>query len=421
MNRRHFLKGGSALLALPLLQSSLLAKESAKKPPTRMIFIGYGYGPTFDWFPDIKQIGKNYALTNALKPLEKFKSDFSVVSGLAHLNHTAVHSSCETFLTGADTKRTPGRAFHNDISVDQVAALHLGKGNRFSTLALSDAQTTGCGTGASLSWDQVGNPVMGIQDPIKLYDYLFGGGLIPIKKKKEMLADRRSILDAVLQEANSMKNKVSSSDKDKMEEYFTSIRSLENRLSKEVQWVDTPPPKVRITRPKSRLQGTAKYEVMFDMIATAFQTDLTRISTLRIGSDELLNEANKELGYRMGGHVMSHYKESGGFELEASRLRDLKHSRILAYLIDKLKKTTDVNGSNLLDNTIIVMGSGVRTHHNLRNLPIIVAGHGGKLKQGQHIYQKDGHLSNLFLTLLQAAGVPASSFSDSNDTINGLI
>jgi hypothetical protein len=369
----------------------------------------------------VKESGTLNKFTAALQPLEKYKKDISLISGLTHYNHKAVHSSCETFLTGADIKRTPGRAFHNDISVDQVLAGHLGKNSRFASLPLSDNKVDGCGKGASLSWDQVGNPVMGIQDPLTLYNSMFGGGLIPLEKRKSLLADRRSVLDAVLHEASSLNKKVTRQDKAKIDEYFTSIRSLEKRLAKEVEWVDTPPPKVNLKQPQSRMSGMVKYRSMIDMIVTGFKTNLTNVSTYRIGTDELLAECNKELGYRMGGHVMSHYNLSGGPELKVSRLRDRKHSELLAYLIGQLKSVKEIDGSTLFDNTVIVMGSGVNTHHTLRNLPIVVAGHGAGLKQGQHIVTDGGRLSNLYLTILKAAGVPVESFSDSDGTIASLV
>ena len=423
MKRRNFIKAAGSLIFLPAL-SSLGQVGSSNSSLSKMVFIGYGFGPTNDWYPDIKQIGKNYKLTPALEPLKAFKNDFSIVSNYSNLNANSVHGSCETFLTGADTSRTRGKAFHNAVSCDHIAAKVLGKDSRYSSLVFT-GNGDGCGHGLSMSWDDVGNPIPGYKDPLTIYNNLFGDGTVSKEARLHALNNKQSILDAVVGQIKNVEQKVSKKDKNKLDEYFTGIRNIEVRLNKDIQWIDVPLPKAPIPKPEAKLEGYQRLEIIIDLMVAALQTEQTRVSTLRIGTNDLLKQINKEFGSNMGAHNMSHYgSDDNDPRLKASRERDLRHSKLLARLIAGLKSKKDKDGSSLLDNTVITMGTGVRTKHGLKDLPIIVAGgHNLGLKQGQHVVgqSRKSRLSNLWLTLLQQSGVQVNNFSDSDGLIEGLV
>lgn len=422
MKRRNFIKAAGSLIFLPALSS--LGQTDGKQALSKMVFIGYGYGPTQDWYPNTKEIGKNYKLTKPLAPLEAFKNDFSVISNYSNLNAKSVHGSCETFLTGADTSRTRGKAFHNAVSCDHIAAKYLGKDSRYSSLVFTGSGD-GCGHGLSMSWDEVGNPIPGYKDPLSIFNTLFGDGTVSKEARLQSLRNKQSVLDAVTGQIKSIEQKASKKDKNKLDEYFTGIRNIETRLGKDIQWIDVPLPKAPMPKPQADLQGYQRLEIMVDLMAAALQTQQTRISTLRIGTSDLLKQINKELNIKISGHNMSHYgNDDKDSRLMASRKRDLRHSKLLARLIKSLKSKQDVDGSSMLDNTIITMGSGVRTKHGLKNLPVLVAGgHKLGLKQGQHIVGQSSksRLSNLWVTLLNQSGIEIDNFSDNDGRISELV
>ncbi|MCM8532826.1 MAG: DUF1552 domain-containing protein [Lentisphaeraceae bacterium] len=420
MNRRNFIKASGSLIFLPSLSST--AAEVKTTDLSKLLFIGYGYGPTHDWYPDTKQVGKKFDLTRPLEPLKEFKEDFSIISNLSHRNGRNVHGSCQTFLTGADTSRVRGKVFHNDVSCDYVAATKLGLMNRFTNLVLS-GKGGGTGRGLSMTWDAVGNPVAGITDPVQFFNIVFSDGTVSKAERLEKLYKKQSVLDTVVGQMKGLQSNVSKKDRSKLDEYLTGVRDIETRLRKDIDWIDVPPPKATMSKPGSGLEGYRRLEVMADIMVAALQTNQTRVSSLRIGSDDLMKQLCTEVGSRMSGHNMSHYG-SDDARRKASERRDILHSQFLAHVLKKMKSIKTTSGKTLLDSTIVTMGSGVRNKHGLKNLPILVAGGtSGLLKQGQHIVMKelDSRLSNLWLTLLKQSGAGVDSFSDSNGLINELV
>ena len=176
--------------------------------PKRLIFLGFGWGITEKtWYPDIKNLGKDYELPVGLKPLERHKSDFSVVQGLWNKYSNEGHWGSTMWLTGANRYAQPGQSFHNNISADQVAASKLGLKTRFSSLQFNGSQTgdlSGHGPGLSMAWDVSGKPVGGLNGPMAAYHKLFAKDTTPIDLQKAMLTQKRSVLDAVLDNARSM-------------------------------------------------------------------------------------------------------------------------------------------------------------------------------------------------------------------------
>ena len=423
-SRRHFLRSASALIALPALESfgfrKLAPAANPENPrPKRAVFLNFGWGVTNEtWFPDLKQTGANYPLPPGLVPLARHKADITVVQGLSNKFANEAHWGSTFWLTGANRYAEPGQSMHNSISVDQVAALQFGKETRFASLQLNspDVNNSGHGPGLSLAWDSRGKPVAGLDNPVFAFHKLFSADTTPIAERQAMLAQKRSVLDAVLTDAGDLQRSLNKTDTAKLDEYFQSIRDIETRLGKDEQWLNVLKPKAALTEPKQGLAGRDEVALMYDIIVAALQTDSTRVITYRQPVGTLL----QSLAIKVAPHDMSHY--SPGERMEASQKRDIAQSELLARLIDKLKATKEPDGTSLFDHTVLAYGSNIRTIHYLDNCPTILAGGGAGLKRGQHIsLPKNTPLSNAWLTLLHGLGIKAERHGDSTGIIKELI
>lgn len=423
-SRRHFLRSASALIALPALESFGFRKlapaataEIAR--PKRAVFLNFGWGVTNEtWFPDLKQTGANYPLPPGLVPLARHKADITVVQGLSNKFANEAHWGSTFWLTGANRYAEPGQSMHNSISVDQVAALQFGKETRFASLQLNspDVNNSGHGPGLSLAWDSRGKPVAGLDNPVFAFHKLFSADTTPLAERQAMLAQKRSVLDAVLTDAGDLQRSLNKTDTAKLDEYFQSIRDIETRLSKDEQWLNVLKPKAALTEPKQGLAGRDEVALMYDIIVAALQTDSTRVITYRQPVGTLL----QSLAIKVAPHDMSHY--SPGDRMEASQKRDVAQSELLARLMDKLKATKEPDGTSLFDHTVLAYGSNIRTIHYLDNCPTILTGGGAGLKRGQHIsLPKNTPLSNAWLTLLHGLGIKAERHGDSTGIIKELI
>ena len=423
-SRRHFLRSTSALIALPALESfgfrKLAPAATAEKArPKRAVFLNFGWGVTNEtWFPDLKQTGTDYMLPPGLVPLARHKADITVVQGLSNKFANEAHWGSTFWLTGANRYAEPGQSMHNSISVDQVAALQFGKETRFASLQLNspDVNNSGHGPGLSLAWDSRGKPVAGLDNPVFAFHKLFSADTTPIAERQAMLAQKRSVLDAVLTDAGDLQRSLNKTDTAKLDEYFQSIRDIETRLGKDEQWLNVLKPKAALNEPKQGLAGRDEVALMYDIIVAALQTDSTRVITYRQPVGTLL----QSLAIKVAPHDMSHY--SPGERMEASQKRDIAQSELLARLIDKLKATKEPDGTSLFDHTVLAYGSNIRTIHYLDNCPTILAGGGAGLKRGQHIsLPKNTPLSNAWLTLLHGLGIKAERHGDSTGIIKELI
>jgi hypothetical protein len=230
-----------------------------------------------------------------------------------------------------------------------------------------------------------------------------------------MLAQKRSVLDAVLEDANRVSQGLSRADADKLGEYFQSIRDIEARLGKDEQWLTVPKAKSPVGEPKPGLAGKAEIEVMYDLIVAALRTDSTRVITYRQPVGTLLQSLN----LKVAPHDMSHY--SPGDRMAASQKRDEVQSELLAQLLDKLKAVHESDGRSLFDRTTIAYGSNIRTIHYLDNCPTVLAGGGAGIKLGQHVVlPKDTPLCNVWLTLLNGIGVNIDRHGDSTGIVGEL-
>jgi hypothetical protein len=423
-NRRHFLRGTGALIALPALESlgfRLFASATPKATdgiPKRAVFMGIGFGVTKEtWYPDLKDTGGGYKLTEGLAPLARHKKDFTVVQGCSNQYANEAHWGSTFWLTGANRYSVPGQNMANSISVDQVIAQNLGRDTRFASMQLdsSDGSASGHGPGLSLSWDQRGKPVAGMNDPLQVFHKLFSADDLPLAQRQAAIAEKRSVLDAVFTEAKRVQRGLTKTDNDKLDEYFQGIRDIETRLSKDEDWLDVPKAKAPIEAPSPGLKGKEEIEMMYNLIVAALQTDSTRVLSYRLPGQKLLNS----MGVTLSAHNISHY--SPGERMEASKVRDKAHTELLAGLIDKLKATKEADGSSLFDHTALAFGSNISSIHYLDNCPTILTGGGAKLKLGQHLaLPKDTPLCNVWLTILQGLGIQTERHGDSSGVVKEL-
>ncbi len=424
LSRRHFLRATGSLIALPALKSlgfRAFAAERIVARPKRMIFLGLGFGVTQEtWFPDLNQPGTEYTLPDGLAPLARHKNSLSVVQGLSNQYSKDAHWGSTFWLTGANRFAEAGQSFHNTISVDQVAAQTLGKETRHSSIQLNGADPNidgqGHGPGLSLAWNAAGKPMGGLNSPVLLFHRLFSEENMSLEKRQAMLAQNRSVLDAVLTDAKKMQRNLTKTDNDKLNEYFQSIRELETRIAKEEQWLGVPNPKAPFPEPSESLRGREEVKLMYDLMAAAFQADSTRVFTYRQPIETLI----KSLGIKVAAHDMSHY--APGERMEASQLRDRSQSELLAGLLDKLQAAKEPDGTSLLDHTCVVYGSNLRSVHTLDNCPTVVAGRGAGVKLGHNlVLPRNTPLCNLWLTLLRGVGVEAERHGDSSGVIKEMI
>ena len=418
VTRRTMLRGVGAALSLPLLESfGVAATPEKEEAPQRMIFLGHGWGvAVHDWFPE--GAGADYRMSRCLEPLARHRDGFSVLSNLSNKQATQGHWGSTTWLTSSHVNGAGSSAAGNGVSVDQIAAHHLGQKTRFQSLELSCENEGGFGPGLSLSWSLAGSPIAGETSPVKLYNRLFGAEEVSLEERKFLLDHDHSVLDAVLSDAKSIYGNISKPDRAKVDEYFQSVRDVETRLTRSEQWLDKPKPPAPFDEPAKGLKTSEHLTVMYDLMAAAIEADLTRVIAYRQPTLGLMEEA----GYHIEGHKTTHCSRDSE-PYQASMARNIKEAELLAYFFDKLKAIKDVNGESAFHNSMIVFGGGIRHGHTLRNTPTLLAGHGGGgLHQGQHYVYSEDHtpLANLWLSMLRQTGAETERFADSDGTLSGL-
>jgi hypothetical protein len=411
LNRRHFLRAAGVSLALPWLEGLALAAPA--KPRRRMVCIctPLGLHPPY-FFP--QKAGKDYQLTPYLEVLKDFRDDFTVISGLSHPDVGPSHDSIFTFLTAAPHPELRA-GFRNTISLDQFAADHIGGETRFPSLPLS------C-EGFSLSWTRSGAIVPSDSYPSSVFARLFlEGRPEEVEAQARRLRDGQSILDTVRDQARQMQSGLGASDRDKLDEYFTSVRELEQRLAVAEKWSKVPKPKVDAKPPQNVTSGAdlvGRARVWFDLIHLALQTDSSRLVTLLLLGTSLVPPVK---GVSLGHHDLSHHGQDPS-KIEQLKKVEVEEMTTLRDFLKKLKETKE-EGVSLLDRTMVFFSSnlGNASTHATRNLPVLLAG--GGFKHGQHLAFDPGKpppLCNLYLTMLQRLGIEADKFGSSTGTLTGL-
>ncbi len=452
LDRRRFLRGAGAAVALPLLDGmSPLRAQAAADKPRRAVFVYIPNGVNvLTW--QITKAGPDYAFPEPMKPLEKHRALLTPLSGLHHPNGIGqAHVCADTWLTGAKIGQDGG-SYKNTVSCDQVIAGVTSPHTRFASLELSISAGVGQPNNSNtLSYSPDGIPLPAEDNPRTVFQRLFGeepGGLAQRRRK---LDRRRSVLDSVLGDARSLKSALGAADRGKLDEYLQSVREVEIRAGRLDAWLDVPKPKVdaatteRVTRNVPRQQAGEYYRTMYDLIVLALRTDMTRVVSYMSGT-----EGNglplPELGISQSRHELSHH--SGDPEIMARLSRsDAFLAQQFAYFLDQLLAVRDGEDA-LLDRTMVLFGSGMSYGHSHgnANLPTILAGGAGLgLRHGRHIDYNlpiikaydlakagehytlchkpvDGkaRLSNLLLTLMQKMEVKAGSFVDSLGPISEL-
>jgi hypothetical protein len=416
IHRRRFLKGLSgSFLALPLLEAN--SASGGTVSPKRITATGIFYGLVPGNFHPA-QTGSDFEAPLLLRPLEPFRKDYTVFSGLDH-NLSGGHNATKFFLSGIPVTQAKGYEESN-ISVDQKAAQSVGPKTRFPSLTL-DASN---GKEHTLSWTRNGNSVQPVRNLEQLYRLLFRKENRRTREQAQRdLEDKRSILDLAGDQAKSFQRGLGQTDKDKLEQYFTSVRELENSIEQSRLWMDKEKPASGYDLPRAIDSLTLKDRtpLFYDLMTLALQTDSTRVITLAF--TELGKENGGLPGVNRGYHTLSHHGQVRKAIDELSIIETF-HANQFARFIGKLKEVREPNGQSLLDSTSALFGSGMSNanSHSNRDLPIVLAGGGFKHGEHRHYARRGRHstpLCNLYLSMLQNFGIEIDRFNTSGGTLTG--
>ncbi len=443
LSRRQFLRGVGVCLALPALESlvpwRLLAAENtavnrmattASGAPLRSAFIFFPNGAIQpNWWPDRE--GGDFKFNSTLQPLEACRDQVRVLGGLDHLCANAAADGAgdhargnAVFLTGTRIKKS-ATDIHAGISIDQIMARKVGHMTRFPSLELTcdDERKTGacdssysCAYQYNLSWSSATTPVPAEFNPRSVFERLFGGGAPGqrVQSFKNREQAQQSVLDFVLEDARSMQRRLGGGDKDKLEQYLTSVREIEGRIQRAEKFGPVADPAVET--PTGIPSDQAEYiGIMYELMALAFQTDSTRIATFCLAHDGD-NRSFGHIGVPEGHHDLSHHQNNAERIAKVARI-DRWYVEQFAGFLKKLQDLKDVDGQSILHNSMIVYGGGNAdgNRHTHTNLPIVVAGGGGGALSPAS-YAKCGSVPacNLFLSMADRMGVPGlDRFGDS--------
>ncbi|MDX2029100.1 MAG: DUF1552 domain-containing protein [Blastocatellia bacterium] len=417
--RRTFLRGLGVSLALPALDcmTPVFARATEAGAPRRMLVIVNNIGVLpKHFFP--QGVGRGYEASPLLSILAPHREDFTVFSGLSHPNVTSGHSTDNCFLTSARGAFKAG--FRNTISLDQFAAEKLGQVTRFPSFNLGVNIEK---ANRSLSWTRDGVLLPAEDSATALYQKMFvQGDAAAVQRQLRRLEERGSILDTLTSEAHRFSRTLGGADKARLDQYFTSVREVEQRLAAAREWESRPLPKATQAAPAAIQENKfffEKFELMLEMAQLAFESDSTRIVTLMLDAFwtpifKLDGQQDTTESY----HGLSHHGQSEK-KLRQLEAADRQHMAVLNRLMTRLAGKTE-GGERLLDRTMVLYGSnmGEANIHDNTNLPIILAG--GGFKHGQHIAFNRNHntpLSNLFVSMLQRMGVEADAFGSSTGRI----
>jgi hypothetical protein len=418
-SRRHFFQGIGACIALPAFSS--LAHGANRAAPTRMavIYVPNGIIPASFW--PAGEAASSFELSPTLAPLANVHKQLQVIAGLTDLSANAGpdgagdHARASgTFLTGVRIKKTAGSDIRAGVSIDQVVANQIGHLTRFSSLELTcDAvrKSGDCDSGYAcayeynLAWRSHNQPLSPEHNPRFVFERLFGSGSPRerVGNLKRRQAEQKSILDFVLDDARTVNARLDGRDKQKLDQYLTSVREIETRIDNSTRLkVKNPEIDAPAGIPDSYEEHVA---LMFDMLALAFQTDSTRVATLLI-SREGSNRSFADIGIASGHHDLTHHKNSAEI-IEKVKSIDRWYMQRYARFLEKLQSTEDVDGKSLLDHSMILYGSGNAdgNRHTHEDLPIVLAGGGsGALKTGRYLKTPGVPITNLFLSMADAMG-----------------
>jgi len=416
IHRRTFLRGAGVAVALPLLdamQPRLRAAAGTVRRKRRMVCINtpLGLHPA-NFFPTAA--GADYELSKYLEVVGEFRKDFTVISGLSHPDVGPSHDSNQSYLTAAPhPERRSG--FRNTISLDQFAAEKLLGETRFASLSLS------C-EGSGLAWTRSGAAVPTDSWPSSTFAKLFlEGRPDEVAAQTRRLEDGKSVLDAVREQAKRLQPILGTTDRDKIDEYFTSVRELERRLELAEIWSKRPKPKVDAKPPQNVQSSTdlvGKTRLWFDLMHLAIQTDSSRLFTLQLLGTSGVPPIQ---GVNQGHHDLSHHGKDPAKIAQLTAL-EIEKMKTLRDFFAQLKQSQE-DGESLLDRTMIFFSSNLAdaSKHSVKNMPVLLAG--GGFKHGKHLAfdeNKNPPLSNLFVSMLEQMDIEADQFGSSTGTLTGL-
>lgn len=431
LNRRRFLRGLGACIALPTMESlnpfSVLATPAMAngQPATAPVRMAFIYVPNgiipAGWWPG-GDGGANFQLSETLQPLQNVRDKITLISGLEDLSANPERDGAGdharaggTFLTGVRIKKTAGADIHAGASIDQVVAQRIGHLTRFSSLELTcDAvrKAGDCDSGYScaysynIAWRSPEQPLTPEPNPRLVFERLFGSGSREerINNLKRRQKEERSILDFVMDDANAIQRQLNGRDRQRLDQYLTGVRELEQRIERTERMPIANP---SVDAPPGVPPDFGEHvQLMFDIMLLAFQTDSTRIATLLLAS-EGSNRPFPEIGISEGHHNLSHHRNEPEIIAKVKKI-DVWYAAQLGRFLEKMEATKEANGQSLLHNSMIVYGSGNAdgNRHTHTNLPILLAGAGGgTLQTGRYLKPDAAPLSNLFLSMADRMGV----------------
>ncbi|GDY20314.1 hypothetical protein LBMAG56_16590 [Verrucomicrobiota bacterium] len=391
-------------LALPAFESLNVgfAATAVSATPRRLICIGnhLGFWPG-GFFPTAE--GRDYAISKTLAPLQAHRGDFTVFSHLDH-NSKGGHGAVHSFLTGVKKEEAAGFPEKN-ISIDQVAAEHVGAATRYPSI------TAGIGEGTDMCWNRAGVHIPPVNNPARLFEALFVEASAGAKaSERERLSNRASVLDALRESAKQLAGNLDAADRSKLDQYLTSVRDVERRLKMSEAWLGRPKPKSPIDAIKDEERKQIEEIPLFmDLMTLALQTDSTRVATFEVPLG--FHTQDLDVG---GYHGLSHHSKAEGLLTQLQVVENYLMTQF-AHLFGKLKE------ARLMDSTLVVIGSGMgnASNHSNRNLPVLLAG-GGLKHQGHLVCPEDERkriqLSNLWLSTLQWFGAERERFGRSTGT-----
>jgi hypothetical protein len=440
LSRRTVLRGLGAAVSLPFLDSMFpaFAAQALKTAgrPTRMAFLYVPNGIVMDDWTPAGELGSTplTALPRISSGLTPFKDDLLFLTGLTSNGGRALgdgpgdHGRAgAAYLTGVHPKKTSGKDLRAGVSMDQIAAQHLANTTKYASLEIGleeGIQGGNCDNGYScaysnsLSWRTPTTPNPPEVRPRAVFERLFGAvdeERDPQRRLRQRAYDK-SVLDAVLDDAQSLKTKLGGADRNKVEEYLFAVRDIEKRIQQVERSADPQVPSL-MGPPATSVPadfGVHGY-LMMDLLTLAFQTDQTRIITALMGIEQSPRNY-PEIGITEGHHGLTHH-QGNPEKIEKVRQINEYHLKQFAYLLNKMKTTKDGDGT-LLDHSMIVYGSALAdgNAHQHNNLPTVVAGRAnGTIRPGRHLrYPDETPITNLYMSMLDRMGVPAEQFGDSN-------
>jgi len=431
IDRRAVLKGiAGTALALPVLDA--MGAEVVAERPKRFCALYTANGMSLprpehgidEWsfFPSKEENGK-FVFGKSTEPLSKYREQVSFIGKLFHENGTKAdpHLCSDMWLTGAPL-HNPAPGTYNSVALDQVIALHTKQYCRQPSLVLSiDAGVGFLSRTGTISYDLQGRPIPAENSPRRVFDRLFRVDLAGLESERNQLRARIKLVDAVLENANSFNKRLGKSDREKMDQYLASLNEIESRLIASEKWIDIPIKQQDYSHLNLDVTNEGEpadyYRNMFDLIALAFDADITRSVAFMLNREDGMGISDTfplKLGLTRTHHNLSHAGDKDG------QLQFAKYDRFLmkqlAHFMDRLSEYRD-RDSAVLDNTIVLFGSGASTTHTPTNLPTLIAGGSNMgLKHGSYWHTKENRMSNMFLSILRSMEIEVPSFSDSTTT-----